>query len=98
MLLLIRSTPDEQFMWYVLGFFSAFVLICIVGYWLDAREKKKKEREEFEEYKKQKKNQSPETVDAQFIEVAPKGLQSSQALVRRSTNLTTNQNKNLTRR
>jgi predicted outer membrane lipoprotein len=75
-------------MWYVLGIISAFVFLIILAVWSDAREKKKKEREEFEEYKKQKKNQSPETVDAQFIEVTPKGLNPhSQALVRRNNNL-----------
>ena len=77
----------------VLGIILTFVCLLCWGIHQD----NKKEKAEFRSWKDSK-NQPAETVDAQFLEVTPKGLQSSQALARSSSSLTTNRNKDLTRR
>ena len=82
MFLLTCYYPDSLALFYILGIVSAFIGIFLFGWIME----KRAELGEFREYKKR--NQpSPEVVDVPFVIKPRTQLNTSQALVRRSTSV-----------
>ena len=82
MLLLTCYYPDMLALFYIFGIVSAFIFLFLYE-WITA---KRAEFGEFREYKKSKRSAS-EVVDAHFVIKPRTQLNTSQALVRRSTSL-----------
>ena len=73
---------SENAAWFIFGVFVGFVIFILLAYIC---------RDDEDE-------QQPQVVDAHFVVRPHTQLSSSQALVKRSTSLTTNQSKGITRR
>ena len=93
MLLFTRYTFEHVALGYVLGAVSVIVVLALMGWLIE----KADEYKELKKLKDKLKNQ-PEVIDADFVEKPRTQLNSSQALVRRSTSLTTNRDSRLTKR
>jgi len=89
--------PGDSFGWFLNGCIVGFIIFCVICCLIGADNEDNKKKTKTKRTRTRKKPE--EVVDAHFVEVRPKALpQPSQALVRRSTSLSTNRNSRLIRR